>query len=158
MGEGGEKRGNGNGKWKAGRGSGTPTFVRKLRAWVEAYPTACTGKFADLPVERTEYWATSVKALLPTPGECSWNNNNFNKQHTRRWLKNETAGLYRYRPNIFLYDTIRDAILTCVQKLTRVSLIYRTKPTTKKYKTEKLKSKERIWSEVSVNSPWNPWS
>jgi len=38
-------------------------------------------------------------------------------------------------------DTIRDAILTCAQKLTRVSLIYRTEPTTKKWKTEKVNSK-----------------
>ena len=30
------------------------------------------------------------------------------------------------------YDTIRDAILTCARKPTRVSLIYRTEPTTKK--------------------------
>ena len=55
-------------------------------------------------------------------------------------------------------DTIRYAILTCAQKLTWVSLIYRTEPTTKKWKTEKLKSKKRICSEVSVNSPGNPWS
>jgi len=41
------------------------------------------------------------------------------------------------------YDTIRDAILTCAQKLARVSLICRTEPTTrKKWKTEKLKSKK----------------
>ena len=40
------------------------------------------------------------------------------------------------------YDTIRDAILTCARKPTRVSLIYRTEPTTKKCKTKKkLKSK-----------------
>ena len=39
------------------------------------------------------------------------------------------------------YDTIRDAILTCARKLTRVSLIYRTEPTNKKCKTEKLKRK-----------------
>jgi len=39
-------------------------------------------------------------------------------------------------------DTIRDAILTCAQKLTRDSLIYRTETTTKKCKTEKLKSKK----------------
>ena len=31
-------------------------------------------------------------------------------------------------------DTIRDAILTCARKPTRVSLIYRTEPTTKKCK------------------------
>ena len=40
------------------------------------------------------------------------------------------------------YNRIRDAILTCAQKLTRVSLIYRTKPTTKKWKTEKVKIKK----------------
>jgi len=38
------------------------------------------------------------------------------------------------------YDTIRDAILASAQKPTRVSLIYRTEPTTKKWTTEKLKS------------------
>ena len=35
-------------------------------------------------------------------------------------------------------DTIRDTILTCSGKLTWVSLIYRTEPTTKKCETEKL--------------------
>jgi len=40
------------------------------------------------------------------------------------------------------YDTIRDAILTCARKPTRVRLIYRTETTTKKCKTEKkVKSK-----------------
>jgi len=40
------------------------------------------------------------------------------------------------------YDTIRDVILTCARKPTRVSLIYRTETTTKKCITEKkLKSK-----------------
>jgi len=39
------------------------------------------------------------------------------------------------------YDTIRDAILTCSRKPTWVSLIYPTETTTKKCKTEKLKSK-----------------
>ena len=48
------------------------------------------------------------------------------------------------------YDTIRDAILTCAQKPTWVSLIYRTEPTAKKCKTEKLKRKKRICSEVTV--------
>ena len=48
------------------------------------------------------------------------------------------------------YDTIRDAILTCARKPTWVSLIYRTETTTKKCKTEKLKSKKRICSEVTV--------
>ena len=53
---------------------------------------------------------------------------------------------------------IRDAILMCNQKLTPVSLIDRTEPTTKKWKTEKLKSKKWVCSEVSVNSPGNQWS
>ena len=57
------------------------------------------------------------------------------------------------------YDTVRDAILTCAQKPTRVSLIYGTEPTTKKWNTEKkLKSEKRICSEVSANSPGNPRS
>jgi len=55
------------------------------------------------------------------------------------------------------HDTIRDATLTCAQKLTWVSLIYRTEPTTEKWKKLKIK-KKRICSEVSVNSPGNPWS
>jgi len=39
------------------------------------------------------------------------------------------------------YDTIRDSSLTCSRKPTRVSLIYRTETTTKKCKTEKLRTK-----------------
>ena len=41
------------------------------------------------------------------------------------------------------YDTIRHAILTCARKSTRVGLIYRTEPTTKKSKNRKTKSKNR---------------
>jgi len=47
-----------------------------------------------------------------------------------------------------VYDTIRDAILTCAQKLTWVSLIYRTEPSTKSGK--KLKSKKWICFEILV--------
>jgi len=36
-----------------------------------------------------------------------------------------------------LHDTIRDANFTCAQKPTCASLIYRTEPTTEKWKTEK---------------------
>ena len=57
------------------------------------------------------------------------------------------------------YDAIRDAILTCARKPTRVSLIYCTETTTKKSKTEKLKSKTdmlevtvKVW-EIHVVSP-----
>ena len=56
------------------------------------------------------------------------------------------------------YDTIRDAILTCARKPTRVSLIYRTEPTTKKCKTEKTKSRKQICSEITVNNLGNPLS
>ena len=55
---------------------------------------------------------------------------------------------------ISLYNTIRDAILTCA----RVSLIYCTGPTTKKCKTEKLKNRKRICSKITVNSLGNPRS
>jgi len=55
-------------------------------------------------------------------------------------------------PPTIRYDTIRDAISTCYQKLTRV----RTEPTTKKWKTEK--RKKNGYSEVSINSPGNLWS
>ena len=55
------------------------------------------------------------------------------------------------------YDKIRDVILTCARKLTRVSLIYRTEPTTKRWKKQEKnrKAKKRVCSEVSVNSPRN---
>ena len=48
-------------------------------------------------------------------------------------------------------------LATCAQKLTIVSLIYRTGPTTKKWGKRTTKSKKRISSEVSVNSSGNPW-
>jgi len=60
-----------------------------------------------------------------------------------------------------LYDTIRDAILTCARKPTRVRLIYRTEPTTKKCKNRKTKkSRKQICSEseITVNSLGNPCS
>ena len=38
-----------------------------------------------------------------------------------------------------LHDTTRYAILTCARKPTRVSLIYRTEPATKKCKNRKIK-------------------
>jgi len=56
------------------------------------------------------------------------------------------------------YDTIRDAILTCARKLTRVILIYRTEPTIKKCKNRKTKRRKHICSEITVNSLGNPCS
>jgi len=46
------------------------------------------------------------------------------------------------------YDTIRDAVLTCANKLTQISLIHRTEPKIEKWR--KRKTKKRICSEVSV--------
>ena len=54
--------------------------------------------------------------------------------------------------------TIRDAILTCARKPTRVSLIYRKETTTKKCKNRKTKSRKQICSEITVNSPGNSCS
>jgi len=54
--------------------------------------------------------------------------------------------------NTIRYDTIRQVILTCAQKLACVSLIYRMES---RKKTKK-RFKKRICSEVSVNSPGNP--
>jgi len=48
------------------------------------------------------------------------------------------------------HDTIRDAILTCAQKPTWVSLIYRTEPTTKKWKTEKKLKSEKTYMLRSI--------
>jgi len=52
----------------------------------------------------------------------------------------KTASTRRLKSRL-RYDTTQDVILTCARKPTRVSLIYRTGPTTKKRKTEKLKRK-----------------
>jgi len=51
------------------------------------------------------------------------------------------------------HDTIRDAILTCAQKLTYVSLICRTEPTTKKWeKGKKLKGKTYMLRSIGKQS------
>jgi len=58
------------------------------------------------------------------------------------------------------YDTIRDAISTCARKPTWVSLIDRTGTTTKKCKTEKLKSNNgyvRSNSKLSGESRSQSW-
>jgi len=75
----------------------------------------------------------------------------------------ETLGLCVFLP-IYVASTYRylrrlspcNFRANCTE--TRISLIYRTEPTTKKWKTEKVKSKKRICSEVSINSPGNPCS
>ena len=60
------------------------------------------------------------------------------------------------------YDTIRydtRCYFNVRSKADIVNFIFRTEPKTKKWKTEKQKKvKKRVCSEVSVNSPGNPWS
>jgi len=60
--------------------------------------------------------------------------------------------------HLCVYDTIRDAILTCARKPTRVSLIYRMELTTKNCKNRKTKSRKQICSEITVSSLGNPCS
>ena len=48
---------------------------------------------------------------------------------------------HRRSADTIRYDTIPDAILTCVRKPTWVSLIYRTEPTTKRCKNRRKKQK-----------------
>jgi len=52
-------------------------------------------------------------------------------------------------------ETIRDAILTCARKPTRVGLIHRTETTTKNCKTEKLKSKKTAYARSNRKSQGN---
>jgi len=47
----------------------------------------------------------------------------------------------------YFINTIRDAILTCAQKPTWFSLIYRTEPTTKKCKNRKTKKVENTYAQ-----------
>ena len=71
-----------------------------------------------------------------------------------RLRSRRTRRLFACSQATIRYDTIRDDILTCARKLTRVSLIHRTEPTSKNGKNRKTKK----CSIVSVNSPGNPWS
>jgi len=81
---------------------------------------------------------------------------------TTEGQKNNNNGLLLLQPigrtkRKQLYDTIRDAVLTTAQKLTWVSLIYRTEPTSNKRKTDK-STNDDARNCVSVNSLWNEWS
>jgi len=78
--------------------------------------------------KKSDEWDSQILAAnVPMPKtnnpQISWKSKqNFKKSssHSERTLR---------------YDTIQDAILTCARKLTWVSLIYHTEPTTKKCKT-----------------------
>jgi len=88
-------------------------------------------------------WSTMEKKLWTV---CTWT-----KDRNQEWglaVQAKTVQTFN------TYDTIWDAMLTCNQKLTWVSLIYCTEPTTKKWKNRK--REKWICSEVSVNSVGNP--
>jgi len=54
--------------------------------------------------------------------------------------------------NFGLYDAIWGVILTCAQKLASISLIYRAKPTTKKWNKGELKAKTSVLRRVGKQS------
>jgi len=89
-------------------------------------------------LKRTCSRVTSASSALAVPNDCALYKSTHSLTHS--------------------LTHSRDVMLTCAQKPTWVSLIYGTEPTTKKWKTEKLRSKKRICLEVSVNGPGNPWS
>ena len=72
-----------------------------------------------------------------------WQRLTHRKEKPAHWILakgTSTSDLLTVRPKFTRrHDTIRDATLTCEQKPTSVSLIYRTEPTTKKWKTKKTK-------------------
>jgi len=71
-----------------------------------------------------------------------------------RTISRHADGISRYSvpPSAGLLLPLRDAILTCARKPTRVSLIYRTETTTIKCKTDKLRS--RPISKQSCDQYW----
>ena len=79
-------------------------------------------RYSDIGVEFIVAWSTLSEVA------CDW------KCRTGKsaWLIGASV-----------YDTIRDAVLTCTRKPTWVGLTCHMKPTTKNCKTEKLKSKSR---------------
>ena len=114
--------------------------------------------------------AESVRALWTLPLECACSElREFSSVHvswtvfTSLYLPRSSneACVYTVQCNLqqsgrlqqgtkWEVHTIRNAIyIPCAQSLTWVSLIYRTQPTTKKWKTRKLKSKngyaEKCW-------------
>jgi len=77
-------------------------------------------------------------------------------QHTKNWLSHKLIDLQRIDYSVHnysslhsVYDTIRDAILTCARKPTWVSLIYRTETTTKKCKN---REKTKTWKTDMLRS------
>jgi len=84
------------------------------------------------------------------------------------WLKIAQHIEYKLLSLTYKVLTTTQPILTCSRKPTWVSLIYRTEPTTKKSKTEKLKSKKTdmlrsnrkhgSWFQRRGEAYWKEWS
>jgi len=100
-----------------------------------------TRHFSRILYRIFQFWFSSAHQKITTITKSIFRNNKRCRliERSNKWL---------------LCDTIRDAILTCARKPTWVSLIYRTKPTTKKCKNrKKTKSRKQICPEITVNSP-----
>jgi len=63
---------------------------------------------------------------------------------------------FRFRGDLYSQESTFPLVLTCKSEadMSPLNLPHGTN----NLKVEKLKSKKRIWSKVSVNSPGNPWS
>ena len=116
--------------------TGAKNYTKKPGMYISEHQNATVYYFLNYSVKNEPIWT-----IFGT------------QNHENTWKVSYFAFVYLIR-----YDTIRHAILTWARKPTWVSLIYRTEPTTKMCKTEKLKTKKRICSEVTVNSLGNSCS
>jgi len=94
------------------------------------------------------YWVFNSKNNIKTFNFYCAPNTEITRKQLRGYLLGHPV---RYDAKCYF----NNAILTCARKPTWVSLIYRTEPTTKKCKTEKLKSRKQICSEITRNSLGN---
>jgi len=101
--------------------SSSSSFIALLNA---IHRSLCTDGLIDEQIQQG-WFKYSTNSCPPPP-----------LPHTYRLVLKH---LHYINKNIQGNNTIRDAILTCAQKLTRVSLIYRTEPTTKKWKQRNTK-------------------
>jgi len=98
-----------------------------------------TPAFAGRPCMSRERCTSDLQDSIIQPSVSSTTQPTPRRSHARSPLLLSAFALVLTACLWSCYDTIRDAILTCAPKPTRVSLIYRTEPTTEKWKTEKTK-------------------
>jgi len=136
-----------------GQGAGgQPVRLYEFVAWPDALHLPQVGDLLDLVSHVAEWCRRDIHARstllhVPTLDDLSrvalvcavWTV--LDRIHAENLVDVYMAARYvaSLIPSAFcsLVSTIRDAILTCARKPTRVTLIYRTEPTTKKCKTEK---------------------